>query len=372
MVIKGEDIGLLISKPEIGVENQLEDLNKLIKKYAYCSSLYFIQLKIKSANNHVDFEEKLKLAAAHVPDREHLYHLINSTKETPKPTQKPVEDTIAPFEAEAAKELLANSTVQTPILKEITTIESPDNIEIGVDFESTYEQSKSEEEKIEQEASKPKLETPIGEEIHIKLETSHLEDLTEVDAQEKAEKTIEAVIESTLNEEIMSHAIAVAFENDPETAISENTEVNLPIETESSIAEKERASVPSTEGMSFIEWLNFKKQKGEKALRQDADKKIESNGEKEKSTINDLLDKFISEEPRISAPSKDFYSPSANARKSIEESSGIVSETLAKIHVMQGNYKKAISAYKQLILLYPEKKVFFASQIEKIIEKQSL
>ena len=33
---------------------------------------------------------------------------------------------------------------------------------------------------------------------------------------------------------------------------------------------------------------------------------------------------------------------------------------------MQKNYSKAIDAYHKLILLYPEKKAFFASQIEKI------
>jgi hypothetical protein len=91
--------------------------------------------------------------------------------------------------------------------------------------------------------------------------------------------------------------------------------------------------------------------------------------ETEKRDINALLDKFMKEEPRISKPVKDFYNPVKNAQKSVEESDDMVTETLAKIHVLQKNYSKAISAYEKLILLYPEKKAFFASRIEKIREE---
>ena len=57
----------------------------------------------------------------------------------------------------------------------------------------------------------------------------------------------------------------------------------------------------------------------------------------------------MQEEPRISKPIKELYNPVENARKSVEESDSIVSETLAKIHVLQKNYSKAISAYEKLI-----------------------
>jgi hypothetical protein len=49
-----------------------------------------------------------------------------------------------------------------------------------------------------------------------------------------------------------------------------------------------------------------------------------------------------------------------------------VSETLAKIFALQGNFPKAIFAYQQLILINPEKKIFFASQIVELQKKLNI
>ncbi len=52
------------------------------------------------------------------------------------------------------------------------------------------------------------------------------------------------------------------------------------------------------------------------------------------------------------------------AQKSISENPEIASETLARLYAQQGYRDKAAEMYRRLMVLYPEKSAFFASQIE--------
>lgn len=108
-------------------------------------------------------------------------------------------------------------------------------------------------------------------------------------------------------------------------------------------------------------------------LEKDSSIASEPSSEDEKSdnqskgrATNDLIDRFIATEPRITPSKTEFYSPAVQAKRSVEEDDSLVSETLANIYIEQGLLLKARSAYEKLSLLYPEKSVFFAALIKEI------
>lgn len=84
-----------------------------------------------------------------------------------------------------------------------------------------------------------------------------------------------------------------------------------------------------------------------------------------------IIEKFIKEEPQIKPPSTAKVDTENKARKSSEDNLELVSETLAKIYTDQMLFDKAIETYRKLSLKYPDKSIYFASQIENLEKRIS-
>jgi hypothetical protein len=82
--------------------------------------------------------------------------------------------------------------------------------------------------------------------------------------------------------------------------------------------------------------------------------------------IDGIISRFITESPSISRPKAEFFNPANMAKLSVEEHEDLVTETLARINLKQGNYKKAIRMYEKLCLKFPEKMPYFVDLIQKI------
>jgi hypothetical protein len=122
------------------------------------------------------------------------------------------------------------------------------------------------------------------------------------------------------------------------------------------------------ENHSFSEWLKL-------STATPVAREQVSSREKEDEFISrkfDLINEFIAKNPKIT-PSKNTKKVNL-AEENTTTSEALMTETLARVYLEQKNYKKAIQAYKILILKNPEKSGFFADQIraiEKIQENNS-
>ncbi len=94
-------------------------------------------------------------------------------------------------------------------------------------------------------------------------------------------------------------------------------------------------------------------------------KKIKPDGPKQKEQI-EIIDQFIKTQPTISKP-KAIPTPAEDLTEKVDiYGENIVSETLVEILLKQGKREKAVEMLKKLIWKFPQKKAYFAAQIEEL------
>ncbi len=136
------------------------------------------------------------------------------------------------------------------------------------------------------------------------------------------------------------------------------SEEQMPLETKPIQKKPEELQIgkpinfKTTDSYSFNQWLQLSTKPVAKPTK-------DSKSEKE-----ELIDTFISNNPKIEPLSK-HTNVSVKVSKN-EENHQLMTETLAKVYLEQKKYENAIQAYRILSLKYPEKSGFFADQIKRI------
>jgi hypothetical protein len=144
---------------------------------------------------------------------------------------------------------------------------------------------------------------------------------------------------------------ATGSEQEPST-MEVKLELGKPLEFEKS------------EKHSFQEWLQLSKLAPIDRENERAPEQI-TEPEDPKAKKLELIDKFIETNPKI-VGDKNTPPPPPKTDRSSQDTSYLMTETLARVYLEQKKYSRAIQAYEILILKYPEKSVFFADRISDI------
>ena len=292
-------------------------LAELLKNFPYFQTAHLLYAKGLHNQNSIHYNNQLKITAAFAANRKILYRLITKQVTTaPSNIGITPDAVVLPPSTEAVMETVKTETQPVNKLLNIAdeefqkitpTIETTEDVKIDL-LEKEY------------------LSTIATARVEIDLLQSNptMDDLLTEDTENK-EQTADF---------ILTNELAISDQEKKNTNTFDNTTTH-----------------------SFTEWLRNTN------TTDNEQKKPEKSA---KTEASELIDKFIREEPKLVKPKKEFYNPVNMAKQSVADDITFVSETLAKVYVMQGNYSKALQAYEKLRLKYPEKRLYFALQIKNI------
>lgn len=266
-----------------------------------------------------------------------------------------VEYTFTELESEESEiEAVENAL---PELKSEESIE--ESIEIPQDRESEVHRILSDPDYVFIDSKKEEIITSSSEDAEMTTESDTFEDTVvseEFSANIEDEKEIIAEETSTEKDEII-------FELLPNEIFTQTFEEETPptVVEEIKLEMNEDFSPPvqfhRNDTRSFGEWLKLSSFKPiDRSLKPEKKETIEQKME--------IIDEFISKNPKIE-PIKDKISSEVQKTQDIDNEE-VMTETLARVYVLQRKYADAIRAYEILSLKFPEKSSFFATQIKQI------
>ena len=380
-------------------ENTASQFGEFAEKYPYCQALHFARLKWLKQTNHVTYPDFLKHTSAYAVDREYFFTLIHEDifKADFQKQQQGIFTTEV-FTEERNQEKMplpvemvstttpTNNNDETRLqeiidqrLRELNLMNTGPSPEFTInDFvqqlEAQKEETRQEFKQIDLDDSKHHEKEHLTSENNLLKEETKLIEKTSVGTTHFTEESLplqKPIVENKEPEVELNSTL-----KEPPVEISKLIESRDPIDRligKHALQEQlrpiilEAVSYKNIENVTprtFTDWLKVIKSNPSVV---DSVAPIKVTEQKDQ-----IIERFIREEPRITPARSTFYSPVNMAKQSIMEREDLVSETLANIYSLQGNFEKAVSTYEKLSLQHPEKSVYFAALIQELKQKQNL
>lgn len=362
-------------------------LQEFVRDYPFCQTGQLLLTGAMHEQDHVGYDQQLRRTAAYAPDRTALFNLIHGISTVSHGSPFTVESN-SPFQVEEHSSLPPiNATTEDSVSNLFTGITSDEKAASENPINDTQVADTSHlREYVAVESRTQEPETELTDDPHDTIRRK-LEQLLE---NPDEESTAEEVV-PTEKSELIVEKENVFSESEPAVPVVEPTfdfvpaiELNLIQEIEKLpvIKRDEEISAPAQQPMDFFRWLSEKPVAGfgsyemidgddtsilDISNKENIKPETGSQAAIENPEGKDLIEKFIRSEPRIvPQPKAQFFNPSVQAKRSVEEHEDLVSETLARIYAEQGNLLKARNAYERLRLLHPEKNAYFATLVLKM------
>ncbi|MEO4004436.1 tetratricopeptide repeat protein [Flavobacterium sp. CAU 1735] len=317
------DLTYLLNKPQNIQSRQTVELEAVLHQFPYFQAARAIHLKGLYDENSFRYNQELKKTAAYTTDRSILFEFITSNNFTA------IQQAFFEEKEAVIHDIIVNQ--YKVVIPEEDKITVPEVDPLEQSIRSSIKEAEPELETPEPEVSvteQPKVETALEQSIRSSIRVAEPEAIVETELPE-----VEPVVTEPSGIE----------------SATEKLEIGKPLE------------FSKEEKHSFQEWLQLAKFS---PIDREKPADLEEIDPEKKKKL-DLIDKFIETNPKIT-PVKNTPSAPVNIEKSSQDTSYLMTETLAKVYLEQKKYQKAIQAYEILILKYPEKSHFFADRISDI------
>lgn len=309
-----ETINRIIYQPQLFSYEYLPHLERIVEEFPYFQPAYFFLLKYYKNQAYSQYVNMLERCIWHISDKQLLHKFINQpftsgASGTDEQVHAPSPATVS--HVSVAETLPFSSRRDKDSLQE--------TLSEALSQASQTEVSETFEKKI-----LPDIDFELDETIEIIKPTADTDDLSLLKSPKEVERD-----DNFLELDEISEMLQEIKEGHPENRADEANESVENIQ--------KNMNTPSA---TFVK----------KTTRQFA-----------------LIDEFLEKLPHIKPqPVAETTSVTDISQTSVDVHDDFMTETFARILVKQGSYDRAIEIYRKLILKFPEKNTYFASQIDEI------